>query len=99
MGSKKRSAWARERETFRAGLDASALDAAFAHEHEHDEQRSAQHEAALRYKACESKNRYASRQEAQAAARACEAHGSPKLFAYRCDYCGGWHLTHHRPRG
>lgn len=56
-------------------------------------------EGALREKACASKKRYDSRAEAKAAITACERHGSPALYLYRCPYCGGWHLTHKRPRG
>ena len=54
-------------------------------------------EQALRAKACESKQRYATRADAKATIATCERHGSPALYLYKCPYCGGWHLTHKRP--
>ena len=44
-------------------------------------------------KACESKNRYATRKEAEEAVSWCAAEGRHGLRIYRCKYCGGWHLT------
>ena len=55
----------------------------------HDEERA----AALRHKACERKNRYASRYEAELTAAECAEHGAPPLHVYQCPYCNGWHLT------
>ena len=55
----------------------------------HDEERA----AALRHKACERKNRYASRYEAELTAAECAEHGAPPLHVYHCPYCNGWHLT------
>jgi hypothetical protein len=40
---------------------------------------------ALRFKACTSKRRFATRRHAQE----CQ----PLQKAYQCDYCGYWHLT------
>lgn len=45
------------------------------------------------HKACERKNRYASRYEAELTAAECAEHGAPPLHVYRCPYCNGWHLT------
>lgn len=102
MGSRKRSARARQREEFEAGLGAAGLgagvDAAFANERGRLDELAEQHEAALRHKACERKQRYDTRLDAERTARDCERHGSPKLSAYRCQYCGGWHLTHKQAR-
>lgn len=52
-----------------------------------------QREARLRHKSCESKNRYASHEDAADARRACEAHGTFGLSIYHCEHCKGWHLT------
>lgn len=99
MGSKKRSARAREVEAFRAGLDAAGMGDLFAAEEARREELAEKRDQARRQRSCERKNRYGSRHEAELAARASEAHGAPKLFCYKCPYCGGWHLTHQRPRG
>ena len=74
------------------------MGGAFAREQERLEDDEARREQALRAKACESKQRYDTRADAKAAIAACERHGSPALYLYRCPYCGGWHLTHKRPR-
>ena len=95
MGSRKRSAWAKQKAAFNASLDAGGLDGLFSHEEERHEDMAAQREAALREKACESKNRYASRAEAQENLAWCEARGVRGLAIYRCQYCDGWHLTSH----
>ena len=95
MGSKKRSAWAKQKAEFNAGLDAHGMDDLFAREQNRHEDAQNRREAALREKACESKNRYASRKEAEENLAWCEAHGTRGLAIYRCDYCGGWHLTSH----
>ena len=79
MGSKKRSAWQKQKAEFAASLGGQR----------HDEERA----AALRHKACERKNRYASRYEAELTAAECAEHGAPPLHVYRCPYCNGWHLT------
>lgn len=98
MGSKKRGAWAKQAREFKSQLEAGqgepGLDDLFAQESSRRERTQAEHDAAVRTKACESKQRYASRHEAESTAAACEAHGSPKLYTYKCPYCGGWHLTH-----
>lgn len=98
MGSKKRQARARQREAFEAGLCGSGPDDAFSAERSRLDALAEQHEAELRHKACERKQRYATRLDAERTARDCERHGSPKLSAYRCQYCGGWHLTHKQAR-
>lgn len=71
MASNKRSARAKQRAAFEAGLgdglSAGGMDDLFAREHAREERIDAEHAAALRHKACESKNRYASRPEAEAA--------------------------------
>lgn len=99
MTSNKRSARAKQRAAFEAGLEdglsAGGMDDLFAREHAREERIDAEHDAALRHKACESKNRYASRPEAEAALISCEEHGRHGLSIYRCPYCNGWHLTSH----
>ena len=98
MGSKKRSARERERAAFTESLarpkSDSSIDALFTREDAHRQEMERQHEAALRYKACERKQRYATRAEAQDAVRDCKRHGSRDLHVYPCPYCNGWHLTH-----
>ena len=67
----------------------------FTREREREDRLDAEHEAALRRKACESKNRYSSKAEAEDTIAACAEHGRRGLSAYRCPYCNGWHLTSH----
>ena len=52
-------------------------------------------EAARREKSCTSKNRYATKHDAEAAAFACADYGTKGLSVYQCPYCKGWHLTSH----
>ena len=91
MGSKKRSAQARQREEFMSQL--GGMDDVFAREDARRERASHEREEALRWKGCERKMRYASRAEAEAAIAACANHGTRGLHCYRCEYCHGWHLT------
>ncbi len=99
MGSRKRSAWSKQKAEFAAGLgglgDSSGLDDVFAREDERRERAEADHEAVRRRKACESKNRYATRAEAEENLAWCEHQGKRGLSIYRCPYCDGWHLTSH----
>lgn len=95
MGSKKRSAWAKQKAEFAAELNSSSMDDLFAREAQRREDTHSQREAALREKACESKNRYASRAEAEENLAWCETRGVRGLSIYRCQYCNGWHLTSH----
>ena len=47
---------------------------------------------------CENKERYASEAEARAIALMNAAPGQPAATKpYRCEICGGWHLTSRRP--
>lgn len=102
MTSRKRSAWRRQKEQFEAqladGLDdgwddglESAFDRAEAKGHAVDDRR----EAAFRAKSCESKKRYDTREDAEEAIELCAQHGRRGLTCYRCEFCGGWHLTSH----
>ena len=79
MGSKKRSSWSKQKAEFNASL--GGMD------------NRAEKEAALRKKACESKNRYTSKSDAEAAITSCASYGTTGLHSYRCPYCNGWHLT------
>ena len=65
MASNKRSARAKQRAAFEAEFDGSAMGDLFARERERGERLDAEHETALRRKACESKNRYSSKAEAE----------------------------------
>lgn len=93
VGSKKRSAWAKETAEFKASL--GGMNDIFAREEQRNARRSQEKEAARRKKACESKNRYASRYEALDAIASCAEHGTTGLQCYRCPHCNGWHLTSH----
>ena len=103
MASKKnRCSWAKEKAQFNAALsdfdslgDFNSLDDAFAREGSRRVTAAAKHDAAQRYKACESKNRYATLAEAQENLAWCEHRGKRGLQIYECPYCGGWHLTSH----
>jgi len=51
------------------------------------------------YHGCERKRRYETRVEAQKAANlARRRKDAPAIYVYRCQFCGGWHLTHRKPR-
>ena len=99
MGSRKRSARKREQAAFKAELgNDEQTNGLFEREAAREASDAERRDQALRAKACESKTRYASRAEAKATITSCERHGSPALYLYRCPYCGGWHLTHKRPK-
>ena len=91
MTSRKPSAKAKKLSEFRSQL--GGMDDVFAQEKLRQEGLAESKEAALRNKACESKNRYSSRSEAEAAIAWCEEQGRRGLHCYRCEYCNGWHLT------
>ncbi len=91
VGSKKRSAWQKQKAEFAASL--GGMDDLFASENARSQRHDEERAAALRHKACERKNRYASRYEAELTAAECAEHGAPPLHVYRCPYCNGWHLT------
>ncbi len=93
MASNKRSARQRQRAAFESQL--GGMDDVFGQEERRQEQFAQRKEAALRHKACSSKNRYATRLEAQAAIAACAEYGKRGLTCYRCPHCNGWHLTSH----
>ena len=44
--------------------------------------------------ACAKKRRYVTYEQARAVVRHREREGGEPLFIYRCEYCGGWHITH-----
>ena len=93
MGSRKPSANKKRVQQFKSQL--GGLDDLFAREDEREQQRSADKEAAMRFRACESKNRYTTKGEALSAAADCAEHGTAGLSVYRCPHCNGWHLTSH----
>ncbi|WP_130811107.1 hypothetical protein [Olsenella sp. Marseille-P4559] len=93
MGSRKRSARAKERARFLSGL--GGMDDVFAEEEAHQRKAEDEKEEARLMKACLSKQRYATRQEAEETAALCAQHGTHGLAVYRCSHCGGWHLTSH----
>lgn len=98
MGSKKRSSWSKQKAEFNASLGGGSLgdiDAAFAREGTRRKKRASEKEAVQRRRACESKNRYATRGEAEVAIASCADYGTTGLTSYKCPYCDGWHLTSH----
>lgn len=96
MGGKKRATWSKQKAEFAASLSGgNALDGLFAHEDHRHKKLHTDQEAHRRKKACESKNRYATKAEAEENRAWCEANGRRGLSVYRCPYCDGWHLTSH----
>lgn len=93
MASRKPSANAKRVQRFKSQL--GGLDDLFVSEEGRIEQLAQDKQAARREKTCSSKNRYASRSEAQSAIDACAEHGTRGLSSYKCPYCNGWHLTSH----
>ena len=94
MGSKKRSAWSRQKAEFQSRLSGGdSFDDIFAAEDRRRDEAALRLEAGLRVKACESKNRYAHLDEAEEALAWCTARGRRGLSIYECPYCNGWHLT------
>ena len=92
MGSKKRSARAKQIAEFKSQLG-SDMDTIFEREEKRQAGMDKEKADALRYKACESKNRYSCRSDAEEAIRLCAEHGTTGLHRYRCPHCKGWHLT------
>ena len=91
MASNKRSARAKQRAEFESTL--SDLSDVFEREDRRIQESKVHKEEYRRYKACESKNRYSSREDAANARRDCESYGTYGLNIYKCEHCGGWHLT------
>lgn len=91
MGSRKRSARRKEREAFLSGT--GGLDDAFARAGAREGALESLRERVRRTRACERKNRYETRADAQEAIAACSSYGRTGLHCYKCPYCGGWHLT------
>lgn len=48
---------------------------------------------ALQQRSCHMKHRYFDEVSAVIVANKRAAKGAPQLRAYRCEFCGGWHLT------
>ena len=71
------------------------MGVAFEQERQRADELGERREAAREAKACTSKNRYASRTDAEEALAWCERQGRRGLSYYRCPYCHGWHLTSH----
>lgn len=93
MASHKRSALRKQRQQFETSFD--DMGSVFALEERRQEAMSEKRAAAKEYKACGSKNRYATRAEAEDAISSCASYGRTGLHCYRCTYCKGWHLTSH----
>ena len=91
MTSRKPSAKAKKLSEFKSHL--GGLDDLFAAESQREARMASEKEIAQREKACESKNRYSSRSEAEEMIRTLASYGKKGLHCYRCQYCNGWHLT------
>ena len=78
MGSKKRSAWQKQKAEFAASL--GGMDDLFASESARSQRHEEERAAARRHKA-------------ELTAAECAEHGAPPLHVYHCPYCNGWHLT------
>ena len=96
MGSRKRSAQQKRIAEFKESL--GGLDDVFARERRHSKSMDERRETVRRTRACDSKNRYATRADAEEAIALCAEHGTYGLHCYRCEYCHGWHLTSHPHR-
>lgn len=93
MPSRKRSAQQKKIAQFKAEL--GGLDDLYGRERRRSEIVGERREAARRNRACDSKNRYATRMDALEAIRLEAELGTTGLQCYRCEYCHGWHLTSH----
>lgn len=91
MPSRKRSAVRKQREEFEAGF--TSLDGLFSRAEREQGELASRREAAQRSRSCERKNRYDTRADAEDAIARCEERGRRGLRCYRCEFCGGWHLT------
>ena len=80
MGSKKRAAWSKAKSEFLGAATGGDMSDLFAREDERRDALDAERDEAWRYKSCE---------------RNCENRGRRGLACYKCEYCGGWHLTSH----
>ena len=94
MGSKKRAAWSKAKSEFLGAATGGDMGDLFAREDERRDALNAERNEAWRYKSCERKTvRHARRGRAVMAD--CENRGRHGLACYKCEYCGGWHLTSH----
>ena len=93
MTSRKRSAAKRQREEFEAGF--GSLDGLFERAERAQEELEATREEAYRRKSCDRKNRYDTKLDAQDAIARSADRGVRGLTCYKCEFCGGWHLTSH----
>ena len=87
MTSRKPQAKAKRQAQFRASL--GGMDDVFSRE----ARRASDEFGEAQRRTCAAKNRYATREDAEEAARTCTTNGRRTLRVYRCDYCDGWHLT------
>ena len=95
MGSRKRSARKRQIDAFESEMAHQDFGTAFERERARTNRLEERRDAVREHKACTSKNRYASRADAEEALAWCEGQGRRGLTYYRCPYCHGWHLTSH----
>lgn len=93
MASRKPSARRRQQEAYDATPD--YLDGLFDAAARAQEKLALRRERAREQRSCTSKQRYVTAVEARQAALRCESRGQRGLAWYRCEYCGGYHLTSH----
>ena len=80
MGSKKRAAWSKAKSEFLGAATGGDMSDLFAREDERRDALNAERDT---------------RAEAEAVMADCENRGRRGLACYKCEYCGGWHLTSH----
>ena len=94
-GEQKASRLVKSQSEFLGAATGGDMSDLFAREDERRDALDAERDEAWRYKSCERKNRYDTRAEAEAVMADCENRGRRGLACYKCEYCGGWHLTSH----
>ncbi|MFQ7393054.1 MAG: hypothetical protein ACLRM9_07250 [Collinsella aerofaciens] len=93
MGSKKRAAWSKAKSEFLGAATGGDMSDLFAREDERRDALDAERDEAWRYKSCERKPlRHAPRPRPLWPTAKTAVGG---LACYKCEYCGGWHLTSH----
>ncbi len=96
MGSKKRAAWSKAKSEFLGAATGGDMSDLFARAR--TSAATPWTPSAMRLGAisrAERKNRYDTRAEAEAVMADRENRGRRGLACYKCEYCGGWHLTSH----
>ena len=94
MGSKKRAAWSKAKSEFLSTATGGDMSDLFAREDERRDALDAERDEAWRYKSCERKT-VTTRAPRPSRYGRLRNRGRRGLACYKCEYCGGWHLTSH----